>query len=198
MHICFSSHCIALFPPRTPASWRSMKCTRRLFKVWRNWPNSKLICYSERGEPRLSFEYKFVGHPWKLIILYPTVDSFYFWYSSCIVLFLLRPRTSWRSAKCTRRFFKVWSNWPNSKLICYSERGEPRLSFESKFVGHFWKLLKLYPTIHAYLFFFTLYCIVSTENTGKLKEYEVHTEALYDIKGLAKFKIDMLFWKGRT
>ena len=146
--------------------------------ILRDWPNSKLICYSERGEPRLSFEYKFVGHPWKLIILYPTVDSFYFWYSSCIVLFVLRPRTSWRSAKCTRRLFKVWSNWPNSKLICYSERGEPRLSFESKFVGHFWKLLKLYLTIHAYLFFFTLYCIGSTENTGKLKECEVHTEAL--------------------
>ena len=72
MHICFSSHCIVLFPLRTPASWR------RLFKVWRNWPNSKLICYSERGEPRLSFEYKFVGHPWKLLKLYPTVDSYLF------------------------------------------------------------------------------------------------------------------------
>ena len=90
MHICFSSHCIALFPPRTPASWRSAKCTRRLFKVWINWPNSKLVCYSERGDHRLSFEYK-----------------------------------------------------------C---------------VGHLWKHLKLCPTIHAYLFFFTLYCIVSTEN----------------------------------
>ena len=87
MHICFSSHCIALFPPRTPASWRSTKCTRRLFKVWRNWPNSKLICYSERGEPRLSFEYTFVGHPWKLIILYPTVDSFYCWYSAVLYCF---------------------------------------------------------------------------------------------------------------
>ena len=59
--------------------------------------------------------------------------------------------------------FKVWRNWPNSKLICYSERGEPRLSFEYKFVGHLWKLQKLYPTVHAYLFFLTLYCIVSTE-----------------------------------
>ena len=248
MHICFSSHCIVLFPLRSPASWRSAKCTRRLFKVWRNWPNSKLICYSERGEPRLSFEYKFIGHPWKFQKLYPTVHVFlhtvlyYFhwdhrqvegvrsahggslryegigqiqnWYvilkgenlgfhlninlsatlenfknytqpymhicfsSHCIVLFPLRTPASWRSAKCTRRLFKVWRNWPNSKLICYSERGDPRLSFEYKFVGHPWKFLKLYPTVHAYLFFFTLYCIISTENTGKLKECEVHTEAL--------------------
>ena len=54
-------------------------------------------------------------------------------------------------------------------------KGEPKLSFEYKFVGHTWKLLKLYPTVHAYLFFYTLYCIVSTENTGKLNECEVHT-----------------------
>ena len=67
------------------------------------------------------------------------------------------------SAKCTRRLFKVWRNLQNSKLMCYCERREPRLSFEYKFVDHPWKLLKLYPTVHAYLFFFTLYCIVSTE-----------------------------------
>ena len=177
MHICFSTHCIALFPLRTPASWRSAKCTRRLFKVWRNWPNSKLICYSERGEPKLSFEYKFVGHTWKLLKLYPTVHAYLFFYTLyCIVS--TENTASWRSAKCTRRLFKVWRNWPNSKLICYSERGEPKLSFEYKFVGHTWKLLKLCPTVHAYLFFYTLYCIVSTENTGKLKECEVHTEAL--------------------
>ena len=177
MHICFSSHCIVLFPMRTPASCRSAKCTRRLFKVWSNWPNSKLICYSERGEPRLSFEYKCIGHPWKFQKLYPTVHAYLF-SSNCIVLFPLRSPASWRSAKCTRRFFKVWRNWPNSKLICYSDRGEPRLSFEYKFIGHPRKFQKLYPTVHAYLFFFTLYCIISTENTGKLKECEVHTEAL--------------------
>ena len=44
--IFFFPHCIVLFPLRELASWRSAKCTRRLFKVWRNWPNSKLICYS--------------------------------------------------------------------------------------------------------------------------------------------------------
>ena len=142
------------------------------------WPNSKLICYSKRGEPRLSFEYKFVGHPWKFLKLYPTVHAYLFFFTRCIVLFPLRPPASWRSAKCTRRLFKVWRNWPNSKLICYSERGEPRLSFEYKFVGHPWKLLKLYSTVHACLFFFTLYCIVSTETTSKLKECELHTEAL--------------------
>ena len=167
MLICFSSHCIVLFPLRTPASWRSAKCTRRLFKVWRNWPNSKLICYSERGDPRLSFEYKFVGQPWKCLKLYPTVHAYLFFFT-LYVLFPLRTPASWRSAKCTRRLFKVWRNWPNSKLIWYSERGVPRLSFEYKFVGHPWTFLKLYPTVHAYLFFFTLYSIASNDNTGKL------------------------------
>ena len=255
IHISFfSSHCIVLFPLRAPASWRSAKCTRRLFKVWRNWPNSKLICYSERGERRLLFEYKFVGHSWKLHKLYPSVHSYFSFSSHCIVLFPLRAPASWRSAKCTRRLFKVWRNWPNSKLICYSERGERRLSFAYKFVGHSWKLHKLYLIVHSYFFFFlhtvlycfhwehqqvegvrsarggslryegigqiqnwcvilkgenvsfywdinlsailenftnytqvyihisfcffTLYCIVSTENTSKLKECEVHMEAL--------------------
>ena len=60
--IVVSLHCIVLFPLGAPASWWSAKCTRRLFKVWRNWPNSKLIWYSERGELRLSFEYTFIGH----------------------------------------------------------------------------------------------------------------------------------------
>ena len=126
--------------------------------VWRNWPNSQLICYSERGEPRLSFEYKFVGHFWKLLKLYPSVNSYYFVSPHCIVLFPLRELASWRSAKCRRRLFKVWRNWPNSKLMCYSERGEPRLSFEYIFVGHFWKLLKLNPSVHSYFFHTVLYC----------------------------------------
>ena len=112
---CFSPHCMVLFPLRAPASWRSAKCTRRLFKVWRNWPNSKLMCYSERGEPRLSFEYKFVGHFWKLLKLYPSVHSYCF-SPHCMVLFPLRAPASWRIAKCTRRLFKVWRNWPNSKI----------------------------------------------------------------------------------
>ena len=195
MHFFFGRHAVLFcFHWEHHQSWRSAKCTRSLFKVWRNWPNSKLICYCARGEPGLSFEYKFVGHPWKLLKLYPTVESYFFfgrhavlycfhwehhfWSSRCIVLFPLRTPASWMSARCTRSLFKVWRNWPNSKLICYSERGEPGLSFEYKFVGHPWKLLKLYPTVHAYLFFFTLYCIVSTENTSKLNECEVHTEAL--------------------
>ena len=220
MHICFSSHCIVLFPMRTPASWRSAKCTRRLFKVWRNWPNSKLICYSERGEPRLSFEYKlsatlenFKNYTQPYMHRPICFSSMYYYFENtgklkqcevhtgslryvlyCYFEIPLNIKTlenfknytkpymaswrSWSSAKCTRRLFKVWSNWPNSKLICYSQRGEPRLSFEYKFIGHPWKFQKLYPTVHAYLFFFTLYCIISTENTGKLKECEVHTEAL--------------------
>ena len=95
----------------------------------------------------------------------------------CIVLFPLRAPASWWSAKCTRRLFKVWRNWQNSKLICYSETGETRLSFEYTFVGH--SLLKLYPSVHhIYCCFFTLYCIVSTGSTSKLMECKVHTEAL--------------------
>ena len=38
-------------------------------------------------------------------------------------------------------------------------RGEYRLSFVYNFVGLHWKLLKLYPTIHSYLFLF-LYNVV--------------------------------------
>ena len=131
----FSSHSIVLFPLWTPASWRSAKCTRRVLKVWSHWPNSKLMCYSERGAPRLLFEYKFVDLPWKPLKIYPTVHSYFFFSSHSIVLFPLWTPASWRSAKCTRRVLKVWSHWPNSKLICYSERGAPRLSFEYKFVG---------------------------------------------------------------
>ena len=150
--------------------------------------NSKLICYSERGEPKLSFEYKFVGHTWKLIKLYTTVHA----YLSFYTLYCIVSTENTGKLKCECEVICYWKgrgslryevflhnlpeNTGNSKLICYSERGEPKLSFEYKFVGHTWKLIKLYPRVHAYLFF--LYCIVSTENTGKLKECEVYTEAL--------------------
>ena len=152
MHICFSLHCIVLFPLRPPASWRSAKCTRSSLRL-KEWPNSKLICYSERGEPRLSFEYKFVGHPWKFLKLYLHISG--------IVLFPLRPPASWRSAKCTLDggSLRCEGQWPNSKLICYSEREEPRLSFEYKFVGHPWRLLKLYATVDSY-FFFSLHSVL--------------------------------------
>ena len=132
----FSLHCIVLFPLRAPASWWSAKCTRRLFKVWRNWPNSKLICYSETGE--LGFHLNIhLSAILKNFSNYIQVYSHISFFSlHCIVLFPLRAPASWWSAKCTRRLFKVWRNWPNSKLICYSERGELRLSFEYIFVGH--------------------------------------------------------------
>ena len=177
MHICFSSHFIVLFPLSTPASSRSAMCTRKLFKVWRNWSNSKLLCYSERGEPRVSFEYTFVGPPLKTSKMIPN--------RTCISVFLHtvlycfhwvhRQVEGVRSAHGGSLRYEGIGQIQN---FCYSERGEHRLSFEYKFVGHTWKLLKLYPTVHAYLFFFTLYCIVSTENTSKLKECYLHTEAL--------------------
>ena len=178
MHICFSTHCIALFPLRTPASWRSAKCTRRLFKVWRNWPNSKLICYSERGEPRLSFEYKFVGHTLKTSKIIPN--------HTCISVFLHtvlhcfhrehRQVEGVRSAHGGSLRYEGIGQIQNWYVILKGENLGFHLNINLS--ATLWKLLKLYPTIHAYLFFFTLYCIVSTENTGKLKECEVHTEAL--------------------
>ena len=177
MHICFSSHYIVLFPLRTPASWMSAKCTRRLFKVWRNWPNSKLICYSERGEPRLSFEYKFVGHPWKLLKLYPTVDSYFFFgLLRCIVLFWEHRQVGVRSAHGGSLRYEGIGQIQNWYVILKGENLGFHLNINLSATLD--KLLKLYPTVHAYLFFLTLYCIVSTENTDKLKECEVHTEAL--------------------
>ena len=151
-------NCIVLFPLRTSASWRSAKCTRRVLKVWSNWPNSKLICYSERGEPRLSFGYKFVGLPWKLLKICPTVHSYFFLYT-VLYCFHWEHRQVEGVLSAHGGVFKVWRNFPNSKLICYSERGEPRLSFGYKFVGLSWKLLKLYPNVHSY-FFFSSYSIV--------------------------------------
>ena len=120
----------------------------------------KIVYVILKGEnTRLSFGYKFVGLPWKLLKLYRNVHSYFFFSSYSIVLLPLRTPASWRSAKCTRKVFKVWSNWPNSKLLCYSERGAPRLSFGYKFVDLPWKLLKIYPTVHSYFFFHTvLYC----------------------------------------
>ena len=159
----------------------------------KNW-----YCYSERGEHKLSFEYKFGGHTWKLLKLYPTVHAYLFLYTLYCIFFPLRTQASWRSAKCTRRLFKVWRNWQNSKLICYSERGEPKLAFEYKVVGHTWKLQKLYPTVHAYMFVYTLYCIVSTENTGKLKECESAHEGSLRYEEIGQIQNWYVILKGET
>ena len=162
----FSAHCIVLFPLRTPASWRSAKCTRRVLKVWSHWPNSKLICYSERGAPRLLFGYKFVDLPWKLLKIYPTVHSYLlFFLHTVLYCFHWEHRQvegvlSAHGGSLRRVHTEgLWSHWPNSKLICYSERGAPRLSFGYKFVDLPWQLLKIYPTEHSYFFLHTvLYC----------------------------------------
>ena len=47
-----------------------------------------------------------------------------------------------------------------TKMICYFERGESMLSFGYLFVGLPWKPLKLYTTVHSYLFslYTVLYC----------------------------------------
>ena len=197
-YLFFSSHTIVLFPLRTPTTWVSAKCTRRLFKLWRNCPNSKFICYSERGEARLSFGYKFVGLPWKLLKLYPTVHSYLFFSSHSIVLFPLRTPTTWVSAKCTRMLFKLWRSWPNSKLICYSERGEGRLSFGYKFVGLPWKLLKLYPTVHSYLFFSSHSIVLFPLRTPTTWVSAKCTRRLFKLWRSWPNSIHMLFWKGRS
>ena len=132
----FSLHCIVLFPLRPPASSWSAKCTRRLFKVWRNWQiqNWYVILKQENLGFHLNIHLSAIL---KNFSNYIQVYSHIFFVSlHCIVLFPLRAPASWWSAKCTRRLFKVWRNWQNSKLICYSETGEPRLSFEYTFIGH--------------------------------------------------------------
>ena len=124
-----------------------------------------------KGKPRLSFGYKSVGLPWKLLKLYPTVQSYLFFSSHSIVLFPLRTLTTWGSAKCIRKLYKVWRELSKFKMDMLFWKGKPRLSFGYKSVGLPWKLLKLYPTVHSYLLFlFTLYCIVSTKNTDNLRE----------------------------
>ena len=149
-----SSHCIVLFPLKTQATWRSAKCTRRLFKLWRNLPNSKLICYSQRGEPRLSFGYKFVGLPWKLLKLYPSVHViFIFFLHTVLYCFHWKHRQLEGLLSVHGGSLSYEGIGQIQNCICYSERGERRLSFGYKFVGLPWKLLKLYPTVHSYLFF---------------------------------------------
>ena len=99
------------------------------------------------GETRLSVGYKFIGLPWKLLKLYPSLQSYFFFFLHTVLYcFHWKHKQLEGLLKCTRMLFKLWRNWPNSKCICYSERGEPRLSFGYKFVGIPWKLLKLYPS----------------------------------------------------
>ena len=155
----FSSYSIVLFPLRTPASWRSAKCTRKVFKVWSNWPNSKLLCYSERGAPRLSFGYKFVDLPWKLLKIYPTVHSYLFFYYTVLYCFHWEHRQVEGVLSAHGGSLRYEAIGQIQNCICYSERGEPRLSFGYKFVGLPWKLLKLYRNVHSY-FFFSSYSIV--------------------------------------
>ena len=128
------------------------------------------MCYWERREPRISFEYKFVGHPLKTSKIIPN--------RTCISVFLHtvlycfhwvhRQVEGVRSAHGgSLRYDGICKiqNW------CVIVKGE-NLGFHlnMNLSTTLWKLLQLYPTVHAYLFFFTLYCIVSTENTGKLKD----------------------------
>ena len=178
IHIFLYLNCIVLFPLRAPASWRSAKCTRRLFKVWRNWPNSKLICYSERGEPRLSFEYKLFRPFLKTSQIMPK------WTFICFCIYTVLHCFHWEhqqvegvqsahggSLRCER--IGQIQNW-------YVILKEENLGFHlninlSAILKNFSNYTQLYIHIN---FFSTLYCIVSTESTSKLKDCKVHTEAL--------------------
>ena len=131
-----------------------------------------------KGEPGLSFEYKFVGHPWKLLKLYPTVHAYLFFFTLyCIVSTENTEQVEWvRSAHGGSLRYEGIGRIQNWYVILKGENLGFHLNINLSATLD--KLLKLYPTVHAYLFFLTLYCIVSTENTDKLKECEVHTEAL--------------------
>ena len=113
----FSLHCIVLFPLRAPASWWSAKCTRRLFKVWRNWPNSKLIYYSERGEPMLLFAT--LENVKKIIPNRSFIFLFFFFTLYCIFSFCKTEepflKTSQIISKCTVIFLVVL----NTVLYCF-------------------------------------------------------------------------------
>ena len=105
-----------------------------------------MIWYSKRGEHRLSFGYKFVGLPWKLLKLYPTIHSylFYFftmcWIGNYIHIYL--NVVHWSVPLRYEWNFQKWG---------YSKRGEHRLHLDinlSASLENFWR------TIHSYLFLF--------------------------------------------
>ena len=114
--------------------------------------------------------------PWKLLKLYPTVHSYLFFSSHSIVLFPLRTPTP-HLKKC----------YVQTEALRYEGIG---LSFGighlDIFVGLPWKRFKVIP--NRFIFLFTQYCIVSTENTRK-GLLSVHG-------GSISFKIGRSFSKG--
>ena len=164
--------------------------------VWRNWPNSKLMCYSERGEPRLSFEYKFVGHLWKLLKLNPSVHSYLFHTVLYCFDWEHQQVEGVQSAHGGSLRCEGIGQIQNWYVILKEENQGFHLNMNCR---PFLKTSQIMPKCTFILIFFsTLYCIVSTERTSKLKECKVHTEALYGMKEFDKFKIDLLFWRRRT
>ena len=153
--IFVSSHCIVLFPLRTPASWRSAKCTWRLFKVWRNWPNSKLICYSERGERRLSG----LSAILKTSQIIPNCTLYFFFFLHKLYCFHWEHQQvegvrSARGGSLRYEGIDQIQNW------CVILKGEN--------VSFYWDINlsailenKLYPSVHSYFLLFlhtVLYC----------------------------------------
>ena len=83
------------------------------------------------------------------------------------------------------------------KRYVFLKAGETRLSLGYTYFSHPWKLLKLYPSVHSYLFF-SSHSIV-TENTEQLEGVLSAHGGSLRYEGISQIpKNDMLFWKGRT
>ena len=170
MHICFSTHCIALVSTENTGKVERVRSAHGGSLRYEGiGQNSKLICYSERGEPQLSFEYKFVGHTWTLLKLYPTVHAYLFFLHTVLHCFHWEHRQveRVRSAHGGSLRYEGIGQIQNWYVILKGENLSFHLNINLSATLEKTSL-KLYPTVHIYLFFYTLYCIVSTENTGKL------------------------------
>ena len=116
-----------------------------------------LMCFSERGESKLLFGYKFVDLLSNLVKLYPTLDS-YFFLHTVIVLYCFHWHN--RQLEGVLSVHGALINYEGIGQIqtdVFFWKGRTKLSFGYKFIGLDWKVVKLYPTLDSYLvFFFTL------------------------------------------
>ena len=139
-----------------------------------------MIWYSERGEPRLQFEYKFVGHSWKILKLCPSVHTYLLLFLYTVLYCFHWEHQQVDGVQSAHGGFLRYEgigqipNW-------YGILKEENLGFHlniylSAILKKFSNYAQLY--IHIYCCFFTLYCIVTTGSTSKLMECKVHTEAL--------------------
>ena len=126
------------------------------------------------------FEYKFVGHSWKFLKLYTSVQSYFFFF-----LYTVLYCFHWdhqqvdgvQSAHGGSLRYEEIGKIQNWYVILKQEKLGFHLNIHlSAILKNFSYYAQVY--IHIYCCFFTLYCIVSTGSTSKLMECKVHTEAL--------------------